>query len=191
MEEIISQRLNEATAQILSAQAELDVSAPALGAPVGLPNRVPVRVCGADFLGKVFVEESLATAISPEGAHVALAHSLIPDDVITIKNLENGIEEEFRVVGPCQQIMKDLPEWGVERTCPESGIWGLTSRTGGGEKPFLLRIRCWACGDSMDALLSPIEHSVLLTEGVISRHCVRCGETTRWKPHEPTEMPGA
>jgi hypothetical protein len=191
MEEVISQRLNEATAQILCGQVELDDAAPALGAPAHLPHRVPVRVYGSDFTGKVFVEETLATALSPEGAHVALAHSLISDDVITIKNLENGIEEEFRVVGPCQAIMKDLPEWGVERTRPESRIWGLNLQTGDGEKPQQLRIRCWACGDSLDAMLSSIEHSVMLTQGMISRPCVRCGEATRWKPHEPAEMLGA
>jgi hypothetical protein len=43
-------------------------------------------------------------------------------------------------------------------------------------------ICCVACENAVLGPLSPIEYDVLLYTGIISRHCDRCGETTRWQP---------
>jgi len=45
-------------------------------------------------------------------------------------------------------------------------------------------IECGACKSAMQSPLSSIEYDVLLATGLISRHCDRCKETTRWKPSE-------
>jgi hypothetical protein len=113
---------------------------------------------------------------------------------VLIRNRENGIEEEFRVVGGFQQVFGDRREWGVEALNPESGIWGVEfSPPAEGVQPKVI-IECAACKKAAQAPLSTIEYDVLLATGLISRHCDRCNETTRWKPSEqgvPAEMVAA
>jgi Tfp pilus assembly protein PilZ len=43
-------------------------------------------------------------------------------------------------------------------------------------------IECAACQTAAQTTLSSIEYEVLLATGLISRHCDRCNETTRWRP---------
>jgi hypothetical protein len=50
-------------------------------------------------------------------------------------------------------------------------------------------IECAACKKAAQSALSSIEYDVLLATGLISRHCDRCGETTRWRPSEQLLTP--
>jgi len=103
---------------------------------------------------------------------------------VLVKNLENGIEEEFRVVGGFQQVFGERREWGVEAVNRSSGIWGVEFTTPSeGVQPKVL-IECAACKRAAQSTLSTIEYDVLLATGLISRHCDRCNETTRWRPSE-------
>src|SRR5208283_5084940 len=45
-------------------------------------------------------------------------------------------------------------------------------------------IECAACKTAAQSTLSSIEYDVLLATGLVSRHCDRCNETTRWKPSQ-------
>ncbi|HZP01844.1 MAG TPA: PilZ domain-containing protein [Terriglobia bacterium] len=145
---------------------------------------VRIRVIGNDAQGVAFVEESVTVSFNQQGARISLTHSLLPDDIILVRNLENGIEEEFRVVGSLQEVFGDRREWGVEPLNPESGIWGVQSRSPAeGIQPKAL-IECAACQRAAQTTLSTIEYDVLLATGLISRHCDRCNETTRWRPSE-------
>lgn len=143
---------------------------------------VRIRVIGNDVSGVSFSEETTTVSFSPGGARISLTHPLLPDDIILIKNMVNDIEEEFRVVGAFQQVFGDRREWGVEALNPESGIWGIDyTPPAEGLQPKVL-IECAACKDAIQSALSTIEYDVLLATGLISRHCDRCKETTRWKP---------
>lgn len=146
---------------------------------------VRIRVIGNDAQGVAFAEESVTVSFNQQGARISLTHSLLPDDIVLVRNLENGIEEEFRVVGSLQEVFGDRREWGVEALNPESGIWGgwVGSSAEEGVQPKAL-IECAACQRAAQTTLSTIEYDVLLATGLISRHCDRCNETTRWRPSE-------
>ena len=145
---------------------------------------VRIRVIGNDMMGVSFAEETITVSFNQQGARISLTHSLLPDDIVLIMNLENTIEEEFRVVGGFQRVFGDRQEWGVEAVNPESKMWGVTfSQPAEGIQPKVL-IECAACKKAAQSALSSIEYDVLLSTGLISRHCDRCGEHTRWKPSE-------
>src|SRR5574337_597751 len=145
---------------------------------------VRIRVIGNDVSGVSFSEESVTVSFSAGGARISLTHPLLPDDIILIKNLANDIEEEFRVVGAFQQVFGGRREWGVEALNPASGIWGIDyAPPREGLQPKVL-IECAACRNATQSPLSSIEYDVLLATGLISRHCDRCKETTRWKPSD-------
>src|SRR5271166_1925102 len=86
---------------------------------------VRIRVIGNDASGVSFAEETVTVSFNQQGARISLTHSLLPDDVVLLRNLENEIEEEFRVVGAFQQVFGSRREWGVEALNPDSGIWGV------------------------------------------------------------------
>ena len=141
-----------------------------------------IRVLGNDAQGVSFAEETVTISFNQQGARISLTHSLLPDDIVLIKNLKNGIEDEFRVVGGLQEVFGNRREWGVEALNPNTEIWGVKfSAPAEGTQPKIL-IECAACGRAEQATVSSIEYQVLLSTGLISRHCDRCGETTRWKP---------
>ena len=145
---------------------------------------IRIRVIGNDMSGVSFVEETITVSFNQQGARISLNHSLLLDDLVLMKNLENNIEEEFRVVGAFQQVFGDRREWGVEALNLESGIWGVEfSLPAEGLRSKVL-IECAACKKAAQSELSSIEYDVLLATGLISRHCDRCGETTRWRPSE-------
>ena len=143
---------------------------------------VRIRVIGNDMSGVSFAEETVTVSFNQQGARISLVHSLLPDDILLVTNLENGVEEEFRVVGAFQQVFGNRREWGVEAVNPNSGIWGVEfAPDHDGIQPKVL-IECAACKTAAQTTLSSIEYEVLLATGLISRHCDRCNETTRWKP---------
>ena len=145
---------------------------------------VRIRVIGNDTMGVSFAEETVTVSFNQQGARISLTHPLLSDDIVLIMNLENAIEEEFRVVGGFQRVFGDRQEWGVEALNPESKIWGVTfAPPAEGIQPKVL-IECAACKKALQSPLSTIEYDVLLSTGLISRHCDRCGESTRWKPSE-------
>jgi hypothetical protein len=145
---------------------------------------VRIRVIGNDASGVSFAEETVTVSFNQQGARISLTHSLLPDDIVLIRNLETRIEDEFRVVGGFQEIFGGRREWGVEALNPMTEIWGVKFTTPAeGLHPKLL-IECAACKRAEQAIVSSIEYQVLLSTGLISRHCGRCGETTRWKPSE-------
>ena len=123
---------------------------------------VRIRVIGNDMSGVSFAEETVTVSFNQQGARISLIHSLLPDDVVLVKNLENGIEEEFRVVGAFQQVFGTRREWGVEAVNPESGIWGVEfAPTDDSAQPKVL-VECAACKTAAQSTLSSIEYEVLL-----------------------------
>jgi hypothetical protein len=150
---------------------------------------VRIRVIGNDPSGVSFVEESVTVSFNQQGARISLVHALLPDDIVLIKNLENAVEEEFRVVGGFQEVFGNRQEWGVEALDPESKVWGVQFvLPPEGIQPRVL-IECAACKKAEYSILSSIEYEVLLATGVISRQCDRCRESTRWKPSEQLLTP--
>ncbi len=150
---------------------------------------IRIRVIGNDANGVSFSEDTVTVSVNQQGARISLTHSLLIDDVILILNKQNNLEEEFRVVGAFQQVMGERREWGVEALNPENNIWGIEfTPPEDGVQPKAI-IECGACKRVVESPMSSIEYDVLLATGLISRHCDRCKETTRWKPSDQVALP--
>jgi len=143
---------------------------------------IKIQVIGNDGMGVSFAEETTTVTFNQQGARISLTHSLLLDDVILIRNLENNQEDEFRVVGAFQQVFGDRREWGVELLNPSSKIWGVEFSLPAEGLSANVLIECGACKKAAQSSLSSIEYDVLLATGLLSRHCDRCGEYTRWRP---------
>jgi hypothetical protein len=150
---------------------------------------VRIRVIGNDATGVSFAEDTITVSFNQQGARISLTHSLLPDDIILVKNEANGIEEEFRVVGAFQQVFGNRREWGVEAIDQKSRIWGVEFAPNVDQAQPKAVIECAACKTAAQSTLSSIEYEVLLVTGLLSRHCDRCNETTRWKPSEQAVTP--
>jgi Tfp pilus assembly protein PilZ len=145
---------------------------------------VRIRVIGNDASGVSFAEETMTVSFNQRGARISLTHSLLPDDTVLVRNLENGREEKFRVVGALQDVFGSRREWGIEAINPQSGLWAVEFSAGDDSAQPKVLVECAACKTAAQSTLSSIEYGVLLATGLISRHCDRCNETTRWKPSE-------
>ncbi len=177
-----------------------DLSGPEPKAPEGGPRPerrrsdrilapLRIRVIGNDANGVSFSEDTVTVSVNQQGARISLTHSLLTDDVILILNKQNNLEEEFRVVGAFQQVMGERREWGVEALNPENSIWGIEFAPAADELQPKAIIECAACKWAVESSMSSIEYDVLLATGLISRHCDRCKETTRWKPSDQVALP--
>jgi hypothetical protein len=147
---------------------------------------VPIRVSGVDRAGNPFEEETQTVNVNKHGGCISLSYSLSPGNIVTIKNLRNGIEGEFRVVGSVRQVFGSRQEFGVEVVDPEIGIWGLDFTPPPEVNQPRAVIRCTSCDKEVLTDVSLDQYQVLLATGLVSRHCDRCGEATRWKPSEQT-----
>lgn len=143
---------------------------------------VPIRVTGTDHQSIPFVEETVTVSISQHGACISLTHTLLPGEIILVKNQSNGIEEGFRVVPGGEQVFGERWEWRVEATHPESNIWGIEFNQPAEEVQPKVLIECGTCSSVAYTALTSIDYSLLLSLGMISHHCNSCGQTTRWKP---------
>ncbi len=151
---------------------------------------VRIHVSGEEAPGRTFEENAITVNINKHGAAISLTHLLFSEQRLRIRNLENGIEADFRVVGELRRVFGDRREWGVEVANPESQIWGLDF----GPPPESVQpkalIACVECKTALLAPISSIEYDVLLHTGAISRHCKGCEQTTRWKPGEQAAAAG-
>ena len=145
---------------------------------------VPIRVSGVDDAGNPFEEETHTVNVNKHGGFISLSHSLSPGNIISIKNLRNGIQGEFRVVGPVRQVFGSRLELGVEAVDPEAQIWGLEFTPPPEVNQPRVVIHCASCEKELLADVSSVQLEVLLATGMVSRHCDRCEQTTRWKPAE-------
>jgi len=150
---------------------------------------VPIRVIANDANGVAFSEDAVTVSFNQQGARISLTHSLLLDDVILILNKQTNIEEEFRVVGAFDQVIGDRREWGVEALNTESKMWGVEFAAPSEELQPKALIECGGCKRVVQTPLSSIEYEILLSVSMISRHCTRCNETTRWRPSASTELP--
>ena len=148
-----------------------------------------IRVTGVDAAWDEFEEDTVTVSVNKHGACISLERVLLPAQRINIKNLENDIAAQFRVVGELGHVFGNRREWGVETFTPECNIWGLDfAPTEEGDQPKVL-ICCAVCKKGVVSPISSIEYDVLLFSGAISRHCESCGETTRWQPSEHRPAP--
>ena len=145
---------------------------------------LPIVVTATEARGGAFQEETTTVSINRHGGCITLSHSLLPADAMLIRNLWNGMEERFRVIGVPQEIFGAKREYGVETLSPGPGIWGVEFTPPSVEPKIF--IQCAECKkEAVRPVFSP-EYQVLLHTGLISQHCEHCDQVTRWRPSEQT-----
>ena len=150
---------------------------------------VPIRIIGMDANGTAFNEDAVTVSFNKQGARISLVHSLLIDDVILILNKRTSLEDEFRVIGAFEEVIGGRREWGVEALNPDGKIWGVEFSSPSEQLQPKALIECGGCRRVVQSEMSSIEYDVLLAVGMISRHCTKCSETTRWVPSASTELP--
>ena len=151
--------------------------------------QIPVRLTGKDKSGAEFEEETVTVNINRHGACITLTQYIEPEQSVLVKNLRNGLEQAFRVVGIVRQVFGNRAEWGMELTDPAVDFWEVEfSPPPESVEPKVL-LECKVCAKAVLGFVSRLEFELLLHTGLISRHCEECKETTRWQPSEPPLPP--
>lgn len=146
-----------------------------------LLGRVPIEVVGQDAMGSVFIEAAVALCFNQHGARISLKHSLVPEEVILIKNLQNEIEEEFRVIERLGGTNGGGVQWSLVALEPESRIWRVTMTLPAPGEQARAIIECPICLQPTLSVLSSIEYDFLLAVGTLSRYCPKCGKVRVWR----------
>jgi len=139
---------------------------------------------GNDTSGVSFTEDTVTVSFNQQGARIILTHALSLDDRVWVRNLENGVQEEFRVIGASKDVFGSRREWSLEAVNPQAALWGVAFENNADTSQPKVLVECATCHAAVESTLSNIEYEVLLATGLLSRHCERCRETTRWKPSE-------
>ncbi len=87
--------------------------------------RVPVRVFGHDFKGRVFSEDNSTLVVSRNGALIPLSRPLINDQTVLVINRKNHKESDFRVVSRQVNDQLRVEGWGMECLNPGQDFWDL------------------------------------------------------------------
>jgi hypothetical protein len=140
---------------------------------------VPVEIIGADSVGLQVFRTGTASVINRNGASVHLDYKLVPDQVVTIRNLANSKECEGRIVGLVGQEGSHF-SYGVALLDPDMNLWDIEFPKLPVDQNPLVRVvlTCKGCNTREVAYLDEIESRVLETTKTIHRHCNSCRTTT-------------
>ena len=140
---------------------------------------IPVEIIGADSVGLQVFRTGTASVINRNGASVQLDYKLVPDQVVTIRNLENSKESEGRIVGLIGQEGNKF-SYGVALLDSSVNLWDIEFPELSADQNPLVRVvlSCKGCNTREIAYLDEIEIRVLETTKTIQRHCNACRTTT-------------
>ena len=145
-------------------------------------QRIPIEVSGATAAGSPFAERTNTIMISAFGGSISLGQELMPDQFVRIRNLSNGVEEDFRVVRLITVVFSVHREYGVEVLNRHSQIWDVKfAAPPEGEQPAAL-MQCSGCQQVSLVSLRASHLDIFLQMGAIALHCESCDMTTRWRP---------
>jgi hypothetical protein len=140
---------------------------------------IPVEIIGADSVGLQVFRTGNAIVINQSGASIQLDYKLVPDQVVTIRNLENSKECEGRIVGLVGQAGNTF-SYGVALLNSAVNLWDMAfPELPAGQNPLVrVVLTCKGCNTREIAYLDEIEMKVLETTRTIQRHCNTCRATT-------------
>lgn len=140
---------------------------------------VPVEIIGSDSVGLQIFRTGTASVINRNGASIDLDCKLVPDQVMTIRNLANSKECEGRIVGLVGQQGTKF-SYGVALLDPSVNLWDFEFPDLPVDQNPLVRIvlHCKGCNTREIAYLDEIEIRVLETTKTLQRQCGVCRTTT-------------
>jgi len=140
---------------------------------------IPVEIIGSDSVGLQIFRTGTASVINQNGACIQLDCKLVPDQVMTIRNLANSKECEGRIVGLIGEEGNKF-SYGVALLDPSVNLWDFEFPDLPVDQNPLVRIvlHCKGCNTREIAYLDEIEIRVLETTKTLQRQCNVCRTTT-------------
>ena len=108
--------------------------------------RIPLQVSGKDLEGNSFTERAQTMVINRNGASFVLRNSLVPEERITVKNLQTGQSCRFRARRGSKDLPGGLREWGIECVEPAPASGGFPFRNCRKKPPRMKKppAACWS-----------------------------------------------
>jgi hypothetical protein len=146
---------------------------------------IPIEVVGVELTGETFAEISRTVKLNRAGAAFLVKRKLAPHQEISIRNLANGREATFRVVGQIGQGDEGFVY--AAALADESGnIWDIDfpPLSSADEAVGRTLLECSACHSREVVYLDELHAEVFHVNRHISRACQRCAQDTLWKEAE-------
>jgi hypothetical protein len=141
---------------------------------------IPVNVRGLDENGKPFETAARTITLNRHGARLQVPRPLKPGQTVHLTNQANDEEAEFRVIGPTSPPLDHVGEWGVECVHVDKNIWDIYFPPSTEDSEAHILLACRNCQSLTLQSLSLVEVEVLETAGLLTKPCVRCGDSTPW-----------
>lgn len=146
---------------------------------------IPIEAGGSDATGQYFSDRTITLVISRQGATIILARKLMPEQDLTLRNLQNKRETEVHVIGYIAKHDKG-DVYGVKFTDPANNIWDIDFPPAS-DAAFRLLMECLGCHGRQVAYLDELETEVFRASGALRRKCSKCRDSTLWKECTNTE----
>jgi hypothetical protein len=148
--------------------------------------KIPLQVSGKDLEGNPFTERAQTMAINRNGASFVLRNSLLPEEQITVKNLQSSQSCRFRVRRGAKDLPGGLREWGIECLDPTPSFWGISfpelpEQTSADEETSGCLLECAACHYREMTRLTLSDYRKTVERTSLVRSCIWCGRQTEWK----------
>ncbi|HXW16513.1 MAG TPA: PilZ domain-containing protein [Terriglobia bacterium] len=148
--------------------------------------RIPLEVTGKDVAGNSFTERAHTMVINRNGASFVLRDSLVPEEQITVKNLQSGQSCRFRARAGAKDLPGGLREWGIECLDPAPNFWGISfpelqEQTSVDEETSGCLLECTVCHYREMTRVALKEYRTTVEKTSLTRNCIWCGRQTEWK----------
>jgi len=141
---------------------------------------IPVSIRGVDEKGKSFETTGRTITINRHGARIQSSRALNPGQTVRVINQATNAEADFRVVGPISPPLNHVGEWGVECQHVDKDIWDIYFPPTLEDSDAHVLLACRNCEGLALQSLSLVEVEVLETAGLLTKPCMRCGQSTPW-----------
>lgn len=143
---------------------------------------VPIEVSGSDATGQYFFDRTFTLVINRHGATLVLERKLMPEQNLTVRNLQNQKETEVGVVGFIARHEKG-DVYGVMFINPRENIWEIDfpPLSESADAAMRLVMECIGCRKRQVSYLNELESEVFRAGGALRRRCEKCRDSTLWK----------
>lgn len=141
---------------------------------------IPVTVRGVNESGEAFETTGRTITLNRHGARIQVSRPLKPGQSVRVVNQSNHAAADFKVVGPITPPLDQVGEWGIECTQVDKNIWDIYFPPSRDNSDAHILLSCRHCETLALQSLSLVEVEVLETAGLLTKPCLRCGQSTPW-----------
>jgi hypothetical protein len=147
--------------------------------------RIPLQLSGHDLAGNTFVERAHTMTVNRNGGSLVIRNSLLPEEQITVKNLQTGQVCKCRVHRAAKDLPGGLREWAIECLDPAPNFWNISfpesSEKPRAEEDISCLLECGVCHYREMTRVNLSEYRTIVENSSSERNCVWCGKKTDWK----------